>query len=127
MDDFNAVAFYLIENQPILEILHRPAAKAASCRFTETALSAHSRHICQCRKGTEELIQEAFGDFQPGLFFQVFKLRIDFAPRERARRKMQHLLRNWFALRSAGAEGFSHLSNHLGSNVDRLSGVEDIE
>lgn len=54
----HAVAPCLIEDQPVLEFLHRPAAKAAGCRFAETAQDAHSRHLSQGLKAAHQLIEK---------------------------------------------------------------------
>src|ERR1035441_5853476 len=81
MDDLHAVAPCLVEDEPVLETLHRPATEAAGCLFTETAQHSHSRHARQILKADYELVKKALGRFQPGLFLQVIKLRIDFAPR----------------------------------------------
>jgi len=124
VDDFNAVPFCAVENQPVFETSHRPAPEQASCRFAKPGQNTNSRHICQRSKRTEELIQEAFGDFYPRLLFQVIELRIDLAPSERPHRKLRHLLRNQFSLRITGSEPFSHLVDHLGGNLNRVSRVE---
>jgi hypothetical protein len=47
MDDLDAIASRPIENQPVIEAFHRPAAKAAKSRFAEGAQGAELRRPCQ--------------------------------------------------------------------------------
>jgi hypothetical protein len=127
MDYFNAVAPYLIEDQPVLEAFHRPAAEAARCRLTETAENAHFWHVSQGVKASDELVQKALGGFQSRLFLEIIKLFVDFAPCERTNGKVWHLTPNPLALGSAILEPLPHLVNHFGSYLDGISRVDSTE
>jgi hypothetical protein len=84
MNDLHSITLRLIKNEPVLESLNLPAAKPTGCRPTEAAPHAHPWYEGQCFKAAHELIQKTLSGFQTGLFFQVIKLSIDFAPREGA-------------------------------------------
>ena len=91
MDNIDTIPFCLIENEPVLKTLHGPAAKAACGWSAKAAQNSQSRHVSQRLETVDELVQETLGGFQSGLFFKIFKMRIDFAPCERPHRKPRHL------------------------------------
>jgi hypothetical protein len=73
MDYFNAVSPYLIEDQPVLEAFHRPAAAASQCQLSETAENAHFWHAGQGVKATDVLVKKALGCFQSRLFLEIIR------------------------------------------------------
>src|SRR5450755_1960301 len=93
VNNVHAVALRLIENKPVLEVLHRPAAKAARGGFAKTTENAHSRHVGQGLKAAHEMVKKTLCGVQSRLFFEIVKMGVDFAPCEGTHGEQRHGLR----------------------------------
>jgi len=98
---FNAIAFGLIEDEPIFEVFDRPTTQVAQRGPLKAAGKAHLGHLGKRAETKDKLPKEAFSDLRVSLFLKIVDMCIDLAPRERSNLKMRHLVFRQCPLRSA--------------------------
>jgi hypothetical protein len=69
VNNFNAIAFGLIEDEPIFEIFDWPTAQAAQRGPLKTARKAHLWHLGQRFKGLVDGNEKAACQFRPSCLF----------------------------------------------------------
>src|SRR5262245_9582234 len=80
MDDVNAIPARLVEDEPVLEAPDGPAAQASGAGPCETAERPHPGMLGEQVGAVSDAVEEALGDFQSRLLFQVFEHAPDFTP-----------------------------------------------
>ena len=91
MDDFNPVALGQIEDQPVLEAFHRPAAKTAKNGSLKGAQDAEFRHLRQRIECALCCVQKSLRRLLATMLFEICGVRQDIPASAGANQDLGHL------------------------------------